>query len=128
MNSLRKSRHKFYTKANKPDTIFALVLRKVDQTLKPVRLKLSRDTYSSNPLKMLHKFSHRLTNLYTILGTFNQTNAENLFSRIKLPTISAPKNENLNKPITTSEVITAIKILKTNKRPGPMVYQPHTVL
>lgn len=106
-------------KSNKLDTFLALVLPKVDYTPKPVRLKLSKDTYSSNPLKILKEFHRQLSNLYKNPDTFDQSCMNTLFSTIHLPSLSSSHREALDRPITAEEIKSAIKSLKPCKCPGP---------
>ena len=37
----------------------------------------------------------------------------------KLPRLNQEEIENMNRPITSTEIVTVIKILPTNKSPGP---------
>lgn len=61
---LCKSKHIFYLKANKPDTLLARALKKRNRSFKLIRLKLSHDTFTSNPVKILHTFQKHLASLY----------------------------------------------------------------
>lgn len=60
---LSTSRHRFYCRANKFDTLLARTLQNLDRPSKPIRLKLSWDTYSRNPVKILHTFQKQFASL-----------------------------------------------------------------
>lgn len=118
---LRKKYHIQYLKANKPDTLMARILRKIQHTQTSIRLKTSRHAYTSNPVKILEIFRSNLAKLYSsnIDFDFDKTKADDLFSGINLPTLERTQYDLLEKPITTLEVQNAIKSLKPHKRPGP---------
>lgn len=69
--TLRRSRHNFYIKANKPDSPMARMLASLHKPFKPIRLKISRDTFSSNPIKILKKFKTHLATLYSSENNLN---------------------------------------------------------
>lgn len=52
------------------DSLLALQLRKLIHGHKPIGLKISKHTYSSNPLKLLHEFRKHLSYLYAAKGDF----------------------------------------------------------
>lgn len=64
------TRHNFYTKTNKPGTYLARALNSINKSFKPIRLKVSKDNYTSNPIKTVHKFKTHLASLYKINPKF----------------------------------------------------------
>lgn len=87
--------HRLYMKSNKPDTFQALELSRAEHTPKPTRLKLSTDTYSSNPIKIIKEFCRCLVDLYQDTKAFEHTSADNLLFTLQLPTLSSSRRENL---------------------------------
>lgn len=83
---------------------------------------MSRDIYTSNPIKIVHTFPSYLASLYSEVNTSNITEADSFFSRIKLPELTLAQRNLLDKPILVDDVTNAIKELKRNKRPGPDRY------
>lgn len=91
-----------------------LSLHNVDHTPKPIRLELTKDSYSSNPLKLLYEFHKLLAALYTEIRMFKNSRANSLFLHIALPTLTASQRECIEKPILFTEVLNAIKSFKHN--------------
>ena len=112
-------RHKFYKHANKPGAYLARALNSLNKTFKPIHLKIANNVVSSNPLKIVQKFSSHLKTLYAETNTFNENEADSFFSQINLPHLSQSQQLQLEEPITQEEVSSAIRELKVNKRPGP---------
>lgn len=106
-------------KANKPDTFLALSLHRLDQAHKPIHLKVTKDSYSSNPVKVLVVFWQYISDLYSAKTGFDETRASTLFSNLNLLSFSASQCTDLNLPISELEVRSAIKALNTNKHLGP---------
>ena len=48
----------------------------------------------------------------------NLEETDNFLEKYNFPKLNQEETENLNRPITSMEIETAIKILPTNKRPG----------
>lgn len=117
--SLRKTKHMFYKNSNKPSTLMARALKSINKSYKPIRLKIADNVYTSNPLKIVQKFSSHLKTLYTETNKTNIEEADAFFSRINLPKMTESQKLSIEKPITSDEVAEAIKTLKINKRPGP---------
>lgn len=62
--TLHRSRHVFYIESNKPGNYLARALNSINKSFKPIKLKLAKNIYTSNPLKIVQKFGSHLTNLY----------------------------------------------------------------
>lgn len=110
--TLQCTKHAFYIKSSKPGTYLARALNSINKSSKPIKFKLSKNIYMSNPLKIVKKFSSHLSNLYSETNTFHSNKVESFFSKITLPQTFPYHNTNLEKPIEVVEVITAIKELK----------------
>ena len=117
--TLNRSRHAFYKQANKPGTYLARALNTLNKTFKPIKLKIANRVLSSNPLKIVQKFSSHLKQLYSETTVFDESKADSFFAQINLPQISQSQKEQLEEPITQEDVALAIRELKINKRPGP---------
>ncbi|XP_077341251.1 IgGFc-binding protein-like [Lithobates pipiens] len=117
--AIRRSNHTFYTKANKPDTLLAMRLRRPDKNQIPIRLKIDKHTLTSNPVKILCEFRNRLEGLYKAKPSFTQQAADRLFRDLSLPTMTDSDRESLETPIRPEEILAAIQTLKPHKRPGP---------
>ena len=90
----------------------------INKSFKPIKLKIANNIITSNPLKIVQKFSSHLKTLYSEANTCNDTEADS-FSQIQLPQMKETQKTQLEKPITQDDVAAAIKELKLNKRPGP---------
>lgn len=119
VQTLRKTKHMLYMKANKPTTFLALTLCRADHIPKPIRLQITKGIYSSNPQKILNEFRRKLKDLYQDTHKFDQKSFDTLFTSIQLPALSTTQQEILDIQITNLEVISAIKTLKLHKLPGP---------
>lgn len=117
--SLRRSRHAFYMKSNKPNAFLARALNSQFKQTKPIRLKITKDNYTCNPVKIVNKFRSHLSSLYSATNDYNPVEAEAFFSQIKLPELTHAQQALLEEPISSEEVSFTIKELKLNKRPGP---------
>lgn len=105
-------------KANKPDAFLALELCKTAYNQKSIRLKLTKDIYTSSPLEILHEFRRKLSEIYRDSNKFDQSCLNTLLSSIHLPSLFLSHQESLDRPITDIEIQTAIKSLKPRKCPG----------
>lgn len=112
-------KHAFYIRSNKSSTYLARTLKSINKSFKPIKLKWARNTYTSNPLKIMQKFGSSLSSLYPETNKFNPKEADSFFSRINLPQISSSHKNHLDELITIEDVMAAIKDLKINKRLGP---------
>lgn len=104
-------------KANKPTMFLAFSLRRADHIPKPDP-QIHKNTYSSNPQKILIEFHQKLVDLYRNIHKYDQKQFDILLSSIQLPFLSTAHQETLDKHITDLEVQTTIKTLKLHKRPG----------
>lgn len=116
---IRKRQHIQYLKANKPDTLMARILKNSQHNQTPIKLKISREAYTSNPVKILEIFRSNLAKLYSSSPNFDKSKADVLFSNITLPNLDQLQRDQLENTITDNEVLNAIKSLKLRKRPGP---------
>lgn len=110
-----KRQHTQYLKANKPDTYMARSLNAIKYAQTPIRLKTSRDAYTSKLVTILEVFCSNLAKLYSNISDFDQMKADTLFATINLPTIDNEQLAHLLSPITEFEVKNAIKTLKPHK-------------
>lgn len=99
-------------------------LKAINYTRTPITLKLSRDAYTSNPVRILEVFRSNLAKLYSPALDFDKMKADTLFTNINLPTLECEQHVLLESPITELEVQNAIKALKPRKRPGPYAFSP----
>lgn len=102
--SLHRSKHAFYIKSNKPNTFLAHALKSIDKQSRPIRLKLSNNTYTSNPLKIVQKFHTHLASLYSTSKEFNHTEADIFFSKLNLPVLTHTQRSLLEEHITIEDV------------------------
>ena len=110
--TLLMSKHAFYKNANKPGTNLARALNSINKTYNPIRLKIANKNISSNPIKIVQKFSSHLKKLYSETNSFNETEANSFYSQIKLPQLNEAQKSQLDETITQEDVATAIKDLK----------------
>lgn len=64
--SFKHSRRNYFMKSNKSGTNLAYTLNSLNKSFKPIRLKLSKDVYMSNPVKIVQKFHSHLASLYSM--------------------------------------------------------------
>lgn len=76
---IRKSKHNFYMNANKPNMLLAQTLKSCHISSKPIRLRLSRDVYTINLMKILQKFKTQLKSLYSSDKELDQSKANDFF-------------------------------------------------
>lgn len=116
---IQRSWNTFYIKANKPDTLLALSLWRLDLEWKLVRLKLVKDVYSINPLKVLHKFKQYLSTFYATEGVFFLAQAKKVLVEVPLPSITNAQKARLDCPITVYKVLQVIKAVSSNQLHSP---------
>ena len=114
-----RRKHSFYNKANKSGTLLARSLNSINKNYKPIHLKTTNGNFSSNPVKIVQKFSTHLKKLYTESNSFSEREADAFFTNLQLPRLNESHKNLLDAPITQEDVMCAIKELKLNKRPGP---------
>lgn len=69
-----------------------------------IRLKTTRDTYTSNTIKILKVFRSNLAKLYSPTQEFDAAKADTLFSSIAFPTLEQEQRNLLERRITDREV------------------------
>ncbi|KAM9308203.1 uncharacterized protein PAF06_012368 [Gastrophryne carolinensis] len=116
---LRRIKHKFYCKANKPDTLLAKKLKTPEQVYCPIRLKDVRGEITSNPTIIVKIFRDQLQKLYTNPQTLSDVSLKQFFKDVSLPALLMPLQGTLEEEFNVEEVTKAIGGLKLNKRPGP---------
>ena len=57
----------------------------------------------------------------------NLEEMDKLLEKHNLPRLNQEETENINRPITSTEIETVIKNLPTNKSPGPMASQANSI-
>lgn len=72
-------------KSNKTGTLLAKALKLFN---KPIRIKLSTNTYTCNPVKIVRYFRSHLASLYTATNNFCSKTADTLLSQIHLPELA----------------------------------------
>lgn len=102
--SLNRSKHTFYMKSNKTGTLLAKALKSFNKPIKPIRIKLSNNTYACNPVKIVHRFRFHLASLYTASNNFCSKAADTFFSQIHLPELSNDQKKQLDEPILVDDV------------------------
>lgn len=97
----------------------ALILWTIHYPQWPILLKTTRDTYTSNPIKLLKVFRSNLAKLFSPTQDFDAAKADILFSNITLQTLAQKQRDLLECPIADLEVKEAINALKPHKRLVP---------
>ncbi|KAM9324263.1 myosin-4-like [Gastrophryne carolinensis] len=117
--SLAWVKHRFYIKANKPDTLLARKLKTPDCLFKPIKLKDSRGSLTSNPVKIVDLFGNQMERLYSASSTTSEIPLSEFMRGLELPHLPIEMKEYLDGEFTLEEVMAAVKGLKINKAPGP---------
>lgn len=84
-----------------------------------MQIKMTCDTYTSSPVKILEVFHSNRAKLYLPSPDLDPTAADAMFSHISLPTLNQTQPDLFECPIVDMEVASDIKALKPHKRPGP---------
>ena len=117
--AILRTKHFFYKNANKSGTLLAKSLNSINKAYKPIQLKTANGIISSNPVKIVQKFSSHLKKLYAETNTFSKQDTEDFFSDLHLPQLNMSQSALMDEPITQEDVLQAVAELKLNKRPGP---------
>lgn len=94
-------------------------LRSSDLTAKPISLNLGADLYTTIPVKIVKLFCKKLEALYSASLTFDRNKEEELFSSVMLPSIPTSLQDSMEAAVTSEEVASIVKTLKSHKRLGP---------
>lgn len=97
-----------------------MLARKINSAVKPfqpVRLRTRSGGLTSNPALIVSDFAEFLSFLYATPGPFPEDIVESFFRNLNLPAAAC---ETLN--ASTTEVLQAIKSLKSSSAPGPVVF------
>lgn len=78
----------------------------------------------TNPKEINKKFAKFYSTLYTSEFPPDATNINSFLDNLELPTIEPGDRELLDRPLTQSEITTAIGDVRTGKSPGPDGYPP----
>lgn len=80
----------------------ACSLKAIQHVQAAIKLKTSRDIFTSNPVKILEVFHSNLAKLHSPAQDFDNMKADTLFSNIMLPTLDQEQRDLLECPIITA--------------------------
>lgn len=84
----------------------------------PIILRTRHNVLTSNPVRILDEFRHRLTTLYSAL-LINDQDTGNFLQVLSLPWLSAAHTALMDRDIQISKLLQCIKDLRVGKWPGP---------
>ena len=113
-----KTKSWFFEKINKIDKPLAgLIKKKMERTqINKIRNEKGEVTMDTTEIQMI------IRDYYKQQHTSKMDNLEEMdkvLERYNLPRLNQEEIENMNKPITSTEIETVTKNLPTNKSPGP---------
>lgn len=106
-------KHIFYLKVNKQDSLSVTRHQSTNLSRKSYQLWVNRHKLTSSPPKVVWFFNQHLTELYSLNTTFYKMVASPFFSKLTLPRVMDSWRQVLDALISTEEVLTSIKLLKT---------------
>uniref|UniRef100_A0A5F9D9G6 RNA-directed DNA polymerase n=1 Tax=Oryctolagus cuniculus TaxID=9986 RepID=A0A5F9D9G6_RABIT len=116
LQKISQARNWFFEKINKIDTPLAQLTKKEKTQINKIRDEKGNVTTDTTEIKRI------IRNYYKDLYDSKQENLSEMdrfLDTCNLPKLNHEDIENLNRPITETEIETVIKALPTNKSPGP---------
>lgn len=106
--TLRWARQKWYTKANKPNAMLANRLRIFTPKFTPIALRTRHNILAGKPQRVLDKFRHRLTKLYSAPDQPSTQGLDAFLSAFSLPSLSENHMSLMDQDIQDSDVLQCI--------------------
>lgn len=122
---LKRSKVKYYHSINKPSKLMAKRVASVKGSTRiPYLISSSHNGKLYDPQAIADEFSNFYLQLYNLRDDPSIHNPsleemESFLAPLALPTLSVPQLNDLNAPITESEICAVIKSLPRGKAPGP---------
>uniref|UniRef100_H2ZVA7 Endonuclease/exonuclease/phosphatase domain-containing protein n=1 Tax=Latimeria chalumnae TaxID=7897 RepID=H2ZVA7_LATCH len=115
--ALFRMRKKYFESGDKAGTLLARSLKKRDSLYVIPRIRTQAGGYTSNTQLINREFEEFYRKLYNSQSKLDQAKVKELLKKANLPKISEEDQARLEEPITTEEVVEAIKRLSSGKAP-----------
>ena len=115
MNYVRQKHYEF---GNKPSKLLAHQLKK-EQNERIIKAIYLDNNVTYHPKEINKAFFEFYNELYKSQSAYSQEQLDQYLENKKLPKLSDLDQQHLNSPFTKEEVLSTIKLMPTNKSPGP---------
>ena len=116
----------FFQKINKIDKFLARLIKKKRERTQINKIKNEKGEVTTD----ITEIQRIIKDYYKQLYTNKRENLEELhkfLERYNLPRLNQEEIENMNRPVTSTEIETVIKKLPTNKSPGPDGFKVNSI-
>ena len=115
---INKTKSWFFEKINKIDKPLARLIKKKREKTQINRIRKEKGKVTTDTEEIQRIMRDYYKKLYaTKMGNLEEM--DKFLQKHNLPRLNQEEIENINRPITTTEIETVIKNLPTNKNPGP---------
>ena len=115
---INKTKTWFFEKINKIDKPLASLIKKKREKTQINRIRNEKGEVTTDPAEIKRIMRDYYQQLYANKMD-NLEEMEKFLGKHNLPRLNQEEIENINRPITSTEIETVIKNLPTNKSPGP---------
>ena len=115
---INKTKSWFFEKINKIDKPLARLIRKKREKTQINRIRNEKGVVTTDTVEVQRIMRDYYKQLYANKMD-NLEEMDKFLEKHNLPRLNHEEIENMNRPITSTEIETGIKNLPTNKRPGP---------
>ena len=115
---INKTKGWFFEKINKIDKPLARLMKKKREKTQINRIRNEKGELTTDTAEIQSIMRDYYKQLYAN-KTDNLEEMDKFLEKYNLPTLNQEEIENINRPVTSTEIETVIKNLPTNKSPGP---------
>lgn len=116
---LLRSRHQIYEHGEKAGRLLSHQLRQSISNQLISEIRLESDQVTTDPKEINSAFKQFYQDLYSSQANYSQAEIDLFLDKIQFPNITQDQQELLEGPLTTAEILQAIKSLQNGKAPGP---------
>ena len=114
-----KSRQKFYEHGEKAGKLLAHQIRQSSATSAIPEINTSTGERTTNPIEVNKQFKQYYEALYTSESTADPSSIQAFLDGLTIPEITPEARVQIDKHISTGDVLQAIKSMQSGKAPGP---------
>ena len=115
---INKTKSWFFEKINKTDKPLARFIKKKREKTQTNRIRNEKGEVTTDTVEIQRIMRDYYRQLYAHIMD-NHEEMDKFLEKQNLPRLNQKEIENINRPITSTEIETVIKNLTTNKSPGP---------
>ena len=115
---INKTKSWFFEKINKIDKPLTRIIKKKREKTQINRIRKEKGEVTTDTAEIQRIMSDYYKQIYANKMD-NLEEMDKLLAKHNLPRLNQEETENINRSITSTEIETVIKILPTNKNPGP---------